>query len=388
MKEARRIVVIGGGIAGLSAAQAAREQDPQARIFLVCEEVGLPYYRARIPELINGADPEKLRLRSMQWYIDQDIQVVKATASAVARENRQVRFSDGSHLDYDSLVIATGASGVVPETAYAQLPGVGPLRNLSDVARIMQRPGPAVVLGDGMLALEIAWQLSRDGRDVTIVGRGSRLLSKELDKEGSTFLLRLTEQMGLHIALRGELVALENGRAYLADGRAFDAATLVFAVGIRSNVRMGHSAGAAINRGILVDRGMRSSVPDVYAAGDCAELDGQVQGLWTVAMAQGAVAGCNAAGGDRIYQAERPVFSTKVMGAELLSCGDRDSQDSLTVINGQRPAFGKIFFREDGCLGGLECIGSDLPTLRLQKAVEQGMPRQEAMLLLRETIEK
>ncbi|MDO4733621.1 MAG: FAD-dependent oxidoreductase, partial [Bacillota bacterium] len=212
MAEARRILIIGGGVAGLSAAQAARQSDPRARIFLICGEAALPYYRPRLPELVNGGDPERLQLRSYDWFIDNDIQVVREKATAVIHENHQLRFADGSYLYYDSLVIAAGAAALLPEAAYAQLLGVGPLRSLEDVSRILERPGPAVVVGDGMLALETAWQLSRSGRDVTIIGREKSLLSKQLEKEASGFLLRAAEQMGIHIALQGDLAALEDGR--------------------------------------------------------------------------------------------------------------------------------------------------------------------------------
>lgn len=382
MEGEQRIVIIGGGIAGVSAAQAARETAPTARIFLICDEAELPYYRTRILELINGADPEKLRLRSELWYIDMGIQVVRARATAVVAENRQVRFSDGSYLYYDGLVIATGASAILPETAYAQLPGIGPLRNLEDIRRVKSHPGPTVVVGDGLLALEAAWQLSRAGRDVTILGRGRRLLAQHLDKEGSAFLLRVVELLGIHVALQGELSALEEGWAYLEDGRAFEAASVVFAAGIRSNGKMGQSAGAALNRGILVDRQMRTSVEKVWAAGDCAELDGEVAGLWTVAMEQGAVAGTNAAGGDRVYTPRPHAYTTQAMGTVLLSYGALDRGDCLSVVNSQKPGFGKMFFEADH-LVGVEMIGPDLPLLQTRKAVDAQLPRKEALALLK-----
>ena len=386
MDEQQRIVIIGGGIAGVSAAQAARETDPKARIFLVCDEAELPYYRTRILEWINGADPEKLRLRSDLWYIDMGIQVVRARATAVAAENRQVRFSDGSYLYYDRLILTTGASAILPETVYAQLPGVGPLRNVEDVRRVMSYTGPTVVVGDGLLAVEAAWQLSRAGRDVTILGRGRRLLAQHLDKEGSAFLLRVVELLGIHVALQGELSALEDGRAYLADGRAFAADSVVFASGIRSNGKMGQSAGASLNRGILVDRQMRTTVDQVWAAGDCAELEGEVAGLWTVAMEQGAVAGTNAAGGYRVYTPKPHAYTMQAMGIVLLSYGALDRADCLSVVNSQKPGFGKMFF-ESGQLVGAEMIGPDLPLLQVRKAVDSRLPREEALAILKEALD-
>lgn len=110
----QKIIVIGGGIAGLSAAQAARETDPAARIHLICGEKRLPYYRTRICEIFSGLDPDKLVVRNFQWFIDADIDVVMAFVTSVNSETRQVRFSDGSYLYYDKLIITTAAGKRFP----------------------------------------------------------------------------------------------------------------------------------------------------------------------------------------------------------------------------------------------------------------------------------
>ena len=220
---------------------------------------------------------------------------------------------------------------------------------------------------------------------MSIIGREARLLSKQLDKEASGFLLRVAENMGLHIALLGDLAALEDGRAYLENGRAFEAATVIFATGIRSNVKMGQSAGLTLGRGIVVDRQMQTSQPGIWAAGDCAELEGQVAGLWTVAMAQGAVAGANAAGAQQVYEAGLPHYSMGAMGMELLSYGELQAESTFSQVNGHRPAFGKMFFRE-GRLSAVEAIGAGLPLFQLQKAVDQQLPREEAVALLKQAL--
>lgn len=373
----QKIVVIGGGIAGLSAAQAAREADAQARIHLICGEKRLPYYRTRICEIFSGLAAEKLVVRNFQWFTESDIQVVNAVATSVNHDNRMVKFSDGSYLYYDKLVIATGARGNVPEARGNDRENVIALRNLASIEKISQHAGPAVIVGDGLLGLEAAWHLSREGRSVVIIGRGDRLLAKQLDREGSIFFLSIVEKAGIRVALKGELAEIGEGIATLADGRGFEAAAVVFAAGIKSDFRLAQNMGAACNRAIVVDGHMRTSLPDVFAAGDCAEFNGRVYGLWTASMAQGAVAGACAAGGEKIYQPEQPSYTMNAMGTKVWSYGNIEAEDGAARKDTASGHFAKLFFAEDRLVGA-EMIGDISRMLPLKKAVDQAMERTEA----------
>ena len=179
------------------------ETDEAAGIHLICGEERLPYYRPRICEIFAGLDPAKLTVRSQQWFIDNRIEVVFGRAVNINANQRQVKLADGSSLDYDALVIATGAKGNVPDARGNDAENVLPLRFLDDIERISRIQGPTVIVGDGLLGLEAAWQLSRAGREVTVIGRGDRLLSRQLDKEGSVFFLSLVERAGVRVGILG-----------------------------------------------------------------------------------------------------------------------------------------------------------------------------------------
>lgn len=374
----QKIIVIGGGIAGLSAAQAARETDPAARIHLICGEKRLPYYRTRICEIFSGLDPDKLVVRNFQWFIDADIDVVMAFVTSVNSETRQVRFSDGSYLYYDKLIITTGANGNLPPARGNDSPNVVPLRKMADIGKIQSFTGPVVVVGDGLLGLEAAWHLSREGRSVVIVGRGDRLLSRQLDKEGSSFFLNIVEKAGIRVALRGDLEAIEDGQAILADGRGFDAAAVVFAAGIKSDITLANRMGLFCNRGIVVDEHMHTNLPDIWAAGDCAEYEGRVYGQWKVSMAQGSVAGACAAGADKSYEPDQPAYLMNAMGTKVWSSGDIDAADSLCEKDARKGNLIKLFFA-DGILTGAELIGDTGKMLGLKKAIDQGISRDKAI---------
>ncbi len=375
----QRIIVIGGGIAGLSAAQAARDQDSQARIHLVCGEKCLPYYRTRICEVFAGTDPEKLLVRNYQWFTDEQIEVINDRVTSVNVEEKQVKFTDGSYLYYDKLIITTGAVGNLPQAEGNDRDNVMPLRFLADIERISAFLGQVVIIGDGLLGLEAAWHLSRAGRSVVIVGRGDRLLSRQLDKEGSVFFLGIVEKAGIRIALNGYLEAIDDNLVRLADGRGFAAGAVIFAAGIKSLTKIGRSAGAECNRAIVVDERMQTSAPDIFAAGDCAEYQGKVAGLWTVGMAQGAVAGANAAGGDRTYQPEQPAYMMNAMGTKVWSYGDINAKDGYAAKDSQQELFCKLFF-DQGLLVGAELIGDMSQMIALKKAVDQRMDKDEAIM--------
>lgn len=376
-KMARKIIIVGGGIAGLSAAQAAREADPEARIHLICGEKRLPYYRTRICEIFSGLAADKLIVRNHQWFVETDIQVVSALVTSINHESRQVKFSDGSYLFYDRLVLATGARGNIPEAAGNDRDNVVALRFMSGIEKVQSYPGPVVIVGDGLLGMEAAWHLSRSGRSVVMVGRGDRLLSRQLDREGSIYFLSVVEKAGIRVALNGILASIEEGMVLLEDGRGFEAAAVIFAAGIKSEIKLAQNMGIACNRGIIVDDRMRTSLADVWAAGDCAEYQGRVYGIWPASMAQGAVAGAGAAGQDRVYQPEAPSYILNAMGTKVWSYGDIEAEDGLSQKNTSDGSFTKLFFREKQLVGA-ELIGDTSDMLTIKKAVDQKMNRTKA----------
>ncbi|MCL1905446.1 MAG: FAD-dependent oxidoreductase [Clostridiales bacterium] len=372
-----KIIVIGGGIAGLSAAQAARETDPQARVHLVCGEKILPYYRPRICELFSGLEKDKLTVRNYQWFMDNSIEVINSRAASVDAEDKKVRFEDGSFLLYDKLILAAGATGNKPELAGGGEKNVLALRFLADIERVQKVSGPIVLVGGGLLGLEAAWHLSKTGRPVTIIERGEWLLKRQLDDEAARFFLGIVEKAGVRVALLGQAENYNGRTLLLADGRAFEASCLIFAAGIAPQTRLGKAMGLALGRGITVDEFMRTDRPDIYACGDCAEYLGQTPGLWTVSMAQGMIAGKNAAGAEAAYAQEAPPYMMKAMGSSIWSAGAQTA-NSLTEKSSVAGQFIKLFFDEQDKLNGAILIGGTAPALDLKKGIAAGMGKEEA----------
>lgn len=386
-----RIVILGGGVAGTSAAQAARETNPEAEITLVAGEERLPYYRTRLLELLSATEPPQLSLRSEAWYVDQAISLCLCPAIHIDPVLNLVQLQDGSQLCYDRLVLATGSESILPNFAGQEHTRLTTIHNWQDVLTLKQllQQDPAAdiaVLGDGPLAVETAWQLAKNGNQVCLLARGRQLLPKFLDKEGSVFFLHMAERAGLRVALKSRVQETTATQVRLHCGRAFAASLLVVAVGQLPALLLPGQLNLEQKNGILVDAHMQTSTPHIYAAGDCAEFPGQSSGRWEIAMRQGAVAGSNAAGGDAVYQPKPLAFTMQAMGVSVWSYGQQ-SEDGKSMRNLGQRCFGKLFFAQQRLVGA-ETIGMPAATLPLSKAVDDGLQRWEACELLSQLLQK
>jgi len=327
-----RIVIIGGSIAGLSAAETARAQDPGCAITLLTEDPHLPYYRQRQCEVLEDrAAAQKLVIHPKEWYTIRGISLRLGQAvTGIDTQERAVALKDGSRLPYDRLVLATGSASVVPPIQGADLPGVETLWTMEDALRIESRlkdARRAIVIGGGLLGLEAAYAFHKRGIDNAILERLPRLMMRQLDERAAELFTRQVEKEGSEVttgASVAEIYADRAGRAAgvrLADGSQHPADLVLISAGVRARTEILTGSGVAFDRFIQVDQRMRTNVPDVYAAGDCASLDGRWYGLWMVARGQGEAAGHNAAGGQRAYAAKTPPYMVNTMGTHIASAG-------------------------------------------------------------------
>jgi NADH oxidase (H2O2-forming) len=319
----KRIVVIGAHAAGVDAASAARKTDRQAEITMVTEEKHAGYSRCGLPFVLGGQIPSfnDLIVFSPAYFQMMKINLKTETkATAVNTQNKTVDTTgkDGKTetLQYDSLIIATGASSFTPPIKGREKQGVSSLRTLDDGEKIDQaiRKGArtAVVMGAGLIGLETAVALHDRGLKVTVVEMLPQVLPLPLDAEMAKMLQDLLEQRGVTV-LTGktveEFLGTDRVTGIMAGGERIDADLFVSAFGVRSNTQLAVSAGMALGetKAIRTNARMETSIKDVYAIGDCAETFGittqrpVLPQLGTVAVRTGKVAGINAAGGYSLF---------------------------------------------------------------------------------------
>jgi NADPH-dependent 2,4-dienoyl-CoA reductase/sulfur reductase-like enzyme/ferredoxin len=364
-----RVVILGTGIAGVTAADHVRRRHPECEIHLVGREKHYLYNRMGILRLIYGRSATQgLYLLPESWYDQHRITCwINTQVTQLDREHRQVILATGETLSYDRLILALGSSSFVPPLEGFDLAGTFVLREADDAMRIrafVQENScrHAVIAGGGLLGLEAAYAIHKLGVSVTILERSERLLSRQLDRRGAQILQDYLERMGLEIVLKAETASVlgedqfvelflekpelkdffgsraqGHGRVtqvLLKDGRLIPCDLFLVAVGIKPNVGLAQQAGLQINRGVVVDSTMRSSDPNVFAIGDLAEYQGQIIGLWPPAVEQAEVAAINSIGGDAVYLGSVPVTMLKVVGIDLMSIGrfEPASGDEVVLV--------------------------------------------------------
>ena len=369
-KDLKRVVVIGNGIAGVTACDHLRRRHPGANIDLIAEEPHHLYNRMGISRLVYGRSAmQGLYLNPDNWYEERAITTwLNTRALWIDRTNRQVALGTGEKLDYDRLILASGSRSFVPPIEGFGAPGTGVLRNAADAMALRayaQKVGSrrGVVAGGGLLGLEAAYALHKLGLKTTVLERSSGLLARQLDQRGGELLKTYLEGLGLEIVLDAEVAAVDaNGRLRaieLKDGRRVSTQILLVAAGIQANIELAKDAKLRCNRGVVVDERMRTDDPTIYAAGDVAEWEGELPGLWPTAVAQAEVAAENVAGGDRVYEGVVPVTILKVVGIELASIGRIHHQPGDEAIVHEDAAAGRYrkLLVADGKLVGAILLG-------------------------------
>jgi len=319
----KRIVIIGAHAAGVDAASAARKTDRQAEITMVTEEKHAGYSRCGLPFVLGGQIPSfnDLIVFSPSYFQMMKINLKTETkATVINTQNKTVDITgkDGKTetLQYDSLIIATGASSFTPPIKGREKQGVNSLRTLDDGEKIDQaiKKGAktAIVMGAGLIGLETAVALHERGLKVTVVEMLPQVLPLPLDPEMAKMLQDLLEQRGITVFTGKtveEFLGTDKVTGIMAGGQRIDADLFVSAFGVRSNTQLAVSAGIALGetKAIRTNARMETSIKDVYAIGDCAETFGittqrpVLPQLGTVAVRTGKIAGMNAAGGYSLF---------------------------------------------------------------------------------------
>lgn len=288
-----RIAVCGAGAAGSYAVKRLRLNLPEAEILLFdAAPVGF-YAKMRLPEYLAGTLPrEKLILSSPEQMADWGVELhLGEPATAIDTAAHTLTTVAGTY-SWDILVLAVGAHAFVPPVPGLAGPRVHVLRELPDADALVAlcEPGlDAAVIGGGLLGLEAAWSLHKRGLAVSIIETAPRLLPLQMTEEESATLLSNFTNAGFKVCTGAATDRYDSdaARLLLKDGTSVPASLVLVSAGIRANLELAKNAGLNCNRGIVVDAALRTSAPDVYAVGDCAELNGVITGLWLASKDQG-----------------------------------------------------------------------------------------------------
>lgn len=383
----RRFLVLGGGIAAVSAAQAIREQDPSCSIVMLAGESVPPYARPMLTKGLSGSlDESKLMLHPESWYAEQRIFLLTGEeVTAIDPSAREVHCRSGLTMAYDRLVYALGAQCFVPPIPGSNLPHVTAIRSLADARKVRQeaeQAHTAAVIGGGVLGLEAAWAMQQLGLKVTVMEVAPQLMGRQLDTGTSGTAGAAPGRPGHGRKARRQHHPNHAGSrasgGWLRDPRG-DCAGFR---GRAGNVQLAQAAGLACGRAVTVDDHMRTSDPDIFACGDCAELNGVNMALWGEAQNQGRTAGTNAAGGDAVCPPESGALVLNALKTTLFSIGDCGKENrtyKVVTRPGKKPDSYARYWFCDGLLRGAILLDDLSPMARITKLMRQNATEEETL---------
>lgn len=372
----KKIIIIGSGAAGVSAAEAARKMDQTAEITIYSTDPDLPFYRLRVAEVLRDPEmAEKLYLHPADWYEEREIRLVADTSvTEVDPEGKTVKLADGQEINWDRLIITTGSKSFVLPLKGFERENCFTLWSLQDaktISRAIAKKGlkSGAIIGGGLLGLEAAWQLHQAGIKVKILEFAPILLQRQLDKRASELVQKHIEALGIEVYTsadsrevlgEGELGPVS--AIVLKDDRQIDCDFVLMSVGVQANTDIAAQAGLEIGRRIKVDAKMKTTAADIFAAGDVCEVDdGYWFGLWAISLAQGKVAGANAVAGNDSFKKEIPPYIVNTMNTRIISQGDLPAEegDGYRFEITEEPekfSYRKLIYK-DGKLRGFILLG-------------------------------
>ncbi|MDQ7821217.1 MAG: FAD-dependent oxidoreductase [Candidatus Eremiobacteraeota bacterium] len=381
-----RYVIIGNGVAGDSAAVKIRELDSAGPIDMFTREEHSFYYRPRLIDYLAGeVTLQRITLHRKEWYDEQHIGLHLSTEIAsVDTVKKEVATSSGEVFPYDRLLFATGAECFVPPISGVpeQKERVFTLKHSGDADRILEKAKAskeALLIGGGLLGLETGNSLRKLGLSVHVVEFFPRLLPRQLDVKGAGILQSILASLGFVFYL-GETSERLDGdgarlRLHLKSGKTVEGDFVIVSAGVRPDLTLARKAGLAVGKGITADDLMKTSVADIFAAGDAIEHRSRLYGIWPPAREQGEVAGSVMAGHQKAYEGTLPSHKLKVVGIDLVSMGEIDAEEkheSLVLFH-EGKSYKKAVVSEGTVIGAI-MLGDTAGETQVAKAIREKAP--------------
>lgn len=369
-----KYVIIGNGIAGVTAAETIRSLDPDGSLTMIAAEEQPPYCRPMISMVLAGdVAPDRLPIRGGRHFSRMGIEVL--TGQRVVEldpDSRVVKTDKGKEVVFDRLLIATGADPRPARGENCDLPGIFTMRTQNDVAamvNLLPQIKEALVLGGGLVGFKAAYGLLKRGKRVTMLIRSGHPLAMQVDSEAGGIILDELEKHGLAVRVNVEAAAFEgNGRvrsATLDDGSSLDCQMVVVGKGVTPAADFLPPGRIEVDYGIRVDQFLATSAPGVFAAGDVVEGVDRLRGvpwvnaIWPVAVEQGRVAGTNMAGHRMAYAGSMGRNVMRIFGLDVMAGGlvnPPAGQEGWRVLSSTRGRVYRKLVLKDGRLMGAVLI--------------------------------
>ena len=363
----QKLVLIGNGMAGVRTLEELLKLAPDAyEITVFGAEPHGNYNRILLSPVLAGEKSlDQIMLNDEAWYADQGIRLHKGKrVTGIDRVKRVVRADDGTEAAYDRLIMATGSVPFIIPLPGNDLPGVVAFRDIDDVDRMLaaaEGKGHAVVIGGGLLGLEAANGLLKQGMQVSVVHLLDTLMEKQLDKPAAALLKRSLEERGLKFLMGAQTEAILGDARVTGvrfkDGVELPADLVVMAVGIRPNIELARSVGLQYDRGLLVNDTLQTYDPRIYAVGECVQHRGDTYGLVAPLFEQAKVCANHLAElGYARYEGSLTSTKLKVTGIDLFSAGDfigGGATEEMVLQDPGRGVYKKLVIKDNRIRGAV-----------------------------------
>jgi nitrite reductase (NADH) large subunit len=362
-----KLVVIGNGMAGMRTVEELHKLAPELYdITVFGAEPHGNYNRILLSPVLAGEKSiDDIMLHTREWYVQHGITLHAGDPVVhIDRRKRVVRAQSGLEVRYDRLLIATGSKPFIIPVPGHQLPGVIAFRDIQDVETMLEAARShrhAVVIGGGLLGLEAANGLQRQGMTVTVVHVMDALMNQQLDKPAAALLQKALEAKGLNFMLNAhtaEIVGPDRVTSVrFKDGTEIPADLVVMTAGVRPNIELAKSAGLHCERAIVVDDTLQTYDPRVYAVGECVQHRSATFGLVAPIWDQARVCGAHLAGaGHRRYVQQTSPTRLKVTGVDLYSVGDfigGEGSEDLVLRDARRGVYKRLILKDNRIAGAV-----------------------------------
>lgn len=331
-------VILGNGIAGLSAAEAIRARNKAARIVMISNEEVLTYNRPMLTKsMLAGLSPDQIAVHDKNWYEKNEIiTILGKNVTKIDTEEKMIVLDGDMKLQYHKLIYALGSECFIPPIQGAEKEEVIAIRKVSDIQKIgalLPTIKNVVVIGGGVLGLEAAWEFKKSKCEVTVLELAPQLMGRQIDETAGQMLEAIAKKEGIEIHTGVQIESIEGDThvegVKLSDGTVFPADLVIISAGVRANTAIAKEAGIEVDRAIVVNEKMETNIADIYACGDCAQYEGMNYAIWPEASEQGKTAGANATGDQVEYQVPSLGLSFHGMNTALYAIGDNGKNPKL-----------------------------------------------------------
>jgi nitrite reductase (NADH) large subunit len=325
------IIIIGNGVAGITASRIIKEKNPNTKITIFTDENFNYYPRPRLYDVLSGeAKPNDIIMFSEKWYNQKGIKInLNKKIIKINPRKKEIILKNQSKIKYDKLLLANGGRSFIPPIENSTEKGIFTLRSMNDAIKIKkysEKTKKAIIIGGGILGLEFAFSLKKIGQEVTVIEMASKLLPRQLDAEGAEFLKNYFTDQKIKIILEGKTTKFLGGKkvtgCILNNGQKIEGDLVIICAGMKPNIELAQNAGFKTNRGVIIDKFLRTNINDVFAIGDVAEFQNQVYGIIPAAMEQAKIVASNILKEkSKIYKGTIPTNTLKIVGLDLISIG-------------------------------------------------------------------